>query len=293
MPKSSFCIRFALVAIFAVIALGFLLPPSQAQPGGRPPGFSSPPRPPGMPAPPRPPGAGISGAGISGAGIHGISGAGIHGVSGISGAGITGIHGTGIHGISGAGIHGISGAPGGIGGMPGPPRSEWVCSGCRYVVGTGPIRPNVQTCPGCGARFSNPGIGPPGGGGVPPGGGAPPAGGGGVAPGGGGVGDGPSLLAPELPPNPAAGGSFSPLPPAPEPVVTPPSASSSSTSDSSGSSASDEPAAPSGRSKTLKLIGIVCGSILLLGALAALGVVVANASSSKPTKRGRRRVLDD
>jgi len=37
----------------------------------------------------------------------------------------------------------------------------------------------------------------------------------------------------------------------------------------------------------------VCGSILLLGALAALGVVVANASSSKPNRRPRRRVIDD
>jgi hypothetical protein len=37
----------------------------------------------------------------------------------------------------------------------------------------------------------------------------------------------------------------------------------------------------------------VCGSILLLGAIAALGVVVANASSSKPTRRPRRRAFDD
>lgn len=248
MPRSPVRVRLALVGIFAVFALGFLVPPSQAQPG-RPPGFpSAPARPPGMPA--RPPGAGVTG--ISGAGIHGIHGTGIHG-----------IHGTGIHGIHGAGITGIPNPPG-----FGSSRNEWVCSGCRHVVGTGPIRPSVTTCPGCGARFSNPGAGAPGGaaGTVPPG-----------------AGSEPSLLAPELPPNPAAGG-----------TTTPPTESAAVAAPFSpdATAAPDEPE-PKRGSRTILIVAVVGGGLFLIGAMAMLAFVVMKANApTKPRRRPTRRALD-
>lgn len=291
-----FRVRFALVGIFSVLTLGFVLSPGNAQPGrpggitgigGRPPGSIT-----GMPG-----------------GISGISGrppGGITGISGIHGAGISGIsgiHGAGISGISGAGISGIGGMPGA--GMPGFGRDEWRCSGCNTLVGTGPIRPNVANCPGCRARFNNTTAGalsgmpgaptfptptPPQGLGMP-GGTFPP-----ITP-------APTATtsAPALPVNPAAGTGVFPsapgeTPPADVPASPPPyTPALPFGSSDSGSSNTDSSSAPSsGRSRTIKIIGIVCGSILLIGALAALGVVVANASSSKPTRRPkRRRVVDD
>src|SRR4051794_4315085 len=112
MPTSSLRVRFALVAIFAVLALGFLLSPSQAQPGRPPGGFGALPpglggRPPGgvtgMPAPVTPPGPPPGGIAGTPGGIHG-----------------GGIHGAGISGMGGTGI-----PPGGAPAPNfGPPRSE-------------------------------------------------------------------------------------------------------------------------------------------------------------------------
>jgi hypothetical protein len=77
------------------------------------------------------------------------------------------------------------------------------------------------------------------------------------------------------------------------PAVATPTPAASPASDSSASSSDSQ---PSGRSKKIKLIGIVCGSILLIGALAALGVVVMNANAAKPTKKAkakRKRMVKD
>lgn len=244
MSRSPVRVRLALVGIFAVFALGFLVPASQAQPG-RPPGFpSAPSRPPGMPA--RPPGAGITG--ISGTGIHGI-------------------HGAGIHGIHGAGITGIPN-PGGFGAS----RNEWVCSGCRHVVGTGPIRPSVTTCPGCGARFSNPGVGGAGGaaGTVPPG-----------------AGSEPSLLAPELPPNPAAGGTTTP------PTDSAPTASPAVPFGTDTNPATPDEPEPKRGSRTILIVAVVGGGLFLIGAMAMLAFVVMKANApTKPRRRPTRRALD-
>lgn len=45
--------------------------------------------------------------------------------------------------------------------MPGPPVLSWSCSKCRAVLGTGNFPPNLQTCPNCGVRLINGGIGAP------------------------------------------------------------------------------------------------------------------------------------
>ncbi|HEX5270885.1 MAG TPA: hypothetical protein VFW33_10375, partial [Gemmataceae bacterium] len=82
--------------------------------------------------PPIPPG-GIAGRG----GIGGMPG-------GING---------GIGGMPG-GIRG--GIGGGIGGMPaGPQQTEWVCGGCGKVLGVGPVKPIMPSCPFCGVKFTN------------------------------------------------------------------------------------------------------------------------------------------
>lgn len=253
MPRSHVRVRLALVGIFAVLALGFLVPPGHAQPG-RPPGFPSPPRPPSMPAPARPPGAGITG---------------------ISGAGITGIHGAGISGIHGAGITGIPSPP-----NFGPSRNEWVCSGCRHVVGTGPIRPNVTTCPSCGARFSNPGVGAPSGGAPNTGGTtgtAPPA-----AP------SEPSLLAPELPPNPAAGTTGTTTAPT-EPAPT--TAPALPFVPDTNAATPDQPEAKRG-SRTILIVGVVGGGLFLIGAMGMLAFVVMKANAPTKSRRPKRRVLE-
>ncbi len=226
MPRSYFRVRLALVAIFAVLALGFLVSPGRAQPG-RPPGFPG--RPPGIPAPPTPPRP-----------------------------------------------------PGFGGGIPSPPgfgspsRSEWVCSNCRFVVGTGPIRPNVTQCPKCNVRFSNPG---PGGGGAAPG-GAPPAPGG----------EPPAstLVAPELPTNPAAGlpGTTS------EPASGEPSIAPTTTTPSGADDAPSREPEPKSGGRTILIVGIVIAGIFVFGTLAMLAVVVSKANTPQNVRRPKRRPLE-
>jgi hypothetical protein len=267
-------VRFLLVAIGALLLLGFALPTTQAQfprpggIGGRPPiGFSG----------------GISGMPGRPGGITGISGAGISGIAGRPG---------GNSGISGAGISGISGMPGGLGGGS---RTEmvWRCGKCGGELGRGPVDPGQAVCPYCGVRFSGsqrgPGLYsamphlPPGvsGGGRPFSSGPPPA-----------V-NNPTFPAmtesapqmPDLTPNPNPGGSRSEPSLAPTPAVSaPPGDGSSSEAPESG-----------GTGRTLKIIGIIVASIFFVGIVAMLIVVVSNSSAKGPARHRRRRPysLDD
>lgn len=298
MPNaSSFRVRFAIVGIGTTLALAFLISPGQAQPGRTPGGFS------GRPA------GGIAGnpGGISGmpGGISGISGRPPGSISGmpggIHGAGITGIHGTGISGIHGAGI---SGMPGEMGGFGPSVRDEWRCSGCNHLVGSGPIKPLVDKCPSCGARFSN-GFTPQIGGGLgmpstpvvpPPVAGrfgappvtAPPVT---TPPTFGAPGAAETNPPPALPTNPAFTNPAPPVaPPSSTSVPNPPTASEPSAPAPTGT----ESGTGSGKKgRTILVIGIVVGVILFLGMMAALAVVVSKASAAKPVKRKRRKVYDD
>lgn len=282
MPKSSVPVRAVIVAIFAALAGGFLLPTTQAQPPGfpgRPPGgFGAPGGITGAPGgvtgmPGRPPGAGISGmpsrppgAGITGAGMGG---------PGFGGAGISGA------GISGAGIGGMGGP--GFGGGAGITTYSWSCSRCGASLGTTttPTGSGHTRCPVCSAVFTGTSVAP--GGGMP-----------GAAPSRPPVMSGSAPAAPAPIPSSPAASSPPASPPAPAPFFPSVPAASSDGDSGDGAPAGEGAAAePSGRSRTLKLIGIVCGSILLIGAIGALAVVVSNASSAKPTRRPRRRVIED
>ncbi|MBP3955060.1 hypothetical protein J8F10_07175 [Gemmata sp. G18] len=172
--------------------------------------------------------------------------------------------------------------------MPGPgfgggiTSYSWSCGKCGASLGTtmSPINP-ISNCPRCGVHFtgtnitSGPGAGMPSPGTsspppfVPPSTPSPPP-------------------APTLPTNPAIGGNpILPSAPTAEPSTPAPTYSPAPVTTDNSSNSSD------GRSKTLKVIGIVVGGILLIGALAVLGIVVANANSSAatPVKR-KKRVLD-
>jgi hypothetical protein len=53
---------------------------------------------------------------------------------------------------------GMGGRPGGMPGGPGrlgPPEHVWKCSGCGAIVGHGLIKPTLDHCPSCGAKFVN------------------------------------------------------------------------------------------------------------------------------------------
>lgn len=247
MPRPSFRVRLGLVAIFAVFALGFVVSPGRAQPGrppgfppNRPPGFP-PAGPPSIPTPPTPPRPpSFPGPGFGGPGVGGIP------------------------------------SPPSFGS---PSRSEWVCSNCRHVVGTGPVRPSVTQCPKCSVRFSNPG---PGAGAAP--GVAPPAP----------NGEPPAsaLVAPELPPNPNAGlpGTTSEPTPAAagEPSVSP---TTSAPAGTEATASGREPEAKSGP-RTLLIVGIVIAGVFVFGTLAMLAVVVSKANAPQHVRRPKRRVID-
>lgn len=271
MPRSSSArVRFALVGIFAALALAFVVSPGHAQYGRPPGGFSGRPSP--IIPPMRPPG-----------GITGIHGTGITGISGIHG-GITGISG-GITGIHGTGISGIGGAPG-MGFGPSASRDEWRCSGCNHLVGTGPFKPLVASCPKCNVRFTN-GLSPGGFG--TPGPSAPPARPPSSQPNTGTANTPPP--APTLPTNPAVATS------APAPTETPPAAAGPAPTNPPvpEAGAGPAPSAPpsGGRSRTYAVIGIVVGALLLVGALVALGIVVSNNAATPVKRKVKRRVLDD
>lgn len=242
MARSYFRVRLALLAIFAVLALGFLVSPGRAQPG-RPPGFPGPPtRPPGFPTPPTPPRP---------------------------------------QGFPGPNFGGVPSPPG----FGAPSRSEWVCSNCRFVVGTGPVRPNVTQCPKCSVRFSNPGPGAPGGAGAAPGGAGAAPGGAPALPGGDPAAF--TLVAPELPPNPAAG-----LPgTSDEPAASGEPSAAPTTSAPSGidTALSREPEAKGGP-RTLLIVGIVIAGVFVFGTLAMLAVVVAKANAPQRVRRPRPRL---
>ncbi len=204
----------------------------------------------------------------------------------------------GLPGLPGGAIHGNPGGP--PGGFTKPPPSpgassrppktstgsglfSWKCGGCGASLGIGPASGSgFGWCPRCNARLTGPkstsgsGFGPN----LP------------VTPAKTGSPDA------KAPTNPASGENptfaiSTPVPDNAEPTElanpAPTIPSETSTPDNSSSSSSS-----GGRSKTLKLVGIVFGLIMLLGALAVLALVVANASAaSKPVKRNRRRAFDD
>jgi hypothetical protein len=106
------------------------------------------------------PGGGVGGrpGGIAGQPPGGIGG-GINGQPNIGG--INGQPGN-IAGQPGFQGNGFGGAIGNPPQMPkiGPPQYEWVCSGCGAVVGRGPFKPALSSCPNCRAKFRNgPGAG--------------------------------------------------------------------------------------------------------------------------------------
>jgi hypothetical protein len=239
------------------LVIGLLLPaalmftPAQAQFGGRPPigpgGIAG--RPPGMPG------------GING-GIGGING-GIAGRPGMPG------------GING-GING--GMPGGLG------QHEWVCGGCGKVLGHGPVKPVMPSCPFCGVKFTNgmdfemsrPGGGPPIGG--PPMGaiGGPPMG-------------GPPMGGPNIPPT-------EPAQPNPPPV-NPPDAPAANNNAPAAAAGNPAPASSGGPSvaKTVLIVGAIgCGVLLLFAALGTfLYLSASRAGKNDPPKRRRKRVYHD
>lgn len=238
MPKSSaFRIRFALVGILSVLALGFLLPPSFAQPGRprppapRPPTFRPPtvPQPPTMPQPPRVPPVQPFRPPI----------------------------------------------------MPGTVTvSEWYCTGCKAVLGRGPIKPALASCPQCGARFSNGSPGPDGFANIP----SRPTEPGGPA-------------APPLPTNPAfinANASSEPAAGAtPDDQPREESNPIASPSSEDNPVPSDRPASSKNGSRAIVIVGIVVGALFALGAMTMLIMIVVKASATKPTRRKRRKEQDD
>ncbi|MDY3557565.1 hypothetical protein R5W23_000091 [Gemmata sp. JC673] len=148
----------------------------------------------------------------------------------------------------------------------------------------------IAVCPHCGVRFngttidhgigSGPSIG--GGLGIPPTTPAPPPA---VPPDTSGL--SPQVGAGALPTNPA----YNPAPLSSTPLDPPSTSASPPTFGESG--AYPPSATAGGRGKTLRLIGLVVGVILLVGFLAALGVVVSNAATTKPIRRRPRRFDDD
>ncbi len=118
-------VRFALVGIFALLALGLSLHTGQAQ-FGRPPGFGGGMKPPGM--------------------------GGMHGPQMRPPGGFTGLPGGGFPGTGMGGMHGRYG--GGFGG--GRTEIVWRCTACNGELGRGPTDPGQSICPHCGAHLSGP-----------------------------------------------------------------------------------------------------------------------------------------
>jgi hypothetical protein len=187
--------------------------------------------------------------------------------------------GGGIGGMPGGGRPG-----GGIGGMPGggPLQTEWRCSKCNALLGTGPVKPNLASCPQCGAHFVNgggfgpiePPVMPPGGGAQPPA-TPPPAGGN-----------------PKQPanPNPPAAPPQNPNPPAAPPAnnnnnfVPPAPANNQAAAADSGLS---------GRT-VLIIVAVGGGALLLFAALGTfLYISVSRAAKENAPRRKRRRVYHD
>jgi hypothetical protein len=286
-------VRFALVAIFTLLALGFLLPSGHAQ-FGRPPG----------PPPVRPPGAGMPGrpGGITGVpgGITGMPGPPLRPPGGITGmpggipgrpGGITGMPGGGITGTPG----GITGMPGrlggGLGGGIGGGRGEvvWTCTGCNGELGRGPVDPGQSICPHCGARLtgpsgpaafgSNPGMHSgtgtrPYGGSVSPPPAAPPSG------------PPPDTAPPAVPETSAPG--------APA-IGALPFLGSSSPDDSSPADTSSSSESPGGSGKSRKvllIVGLTIATVFLVGVVVMLVMVMRNTSGSRPVRARRRPAFD-
>ena len=274
---SALRVRFFLIGIGALLALGFALPTTQAQfpppgsIGGRPPiGF----------------GGGISGMPGRPGGITGISG-GISGISGRPG---------GISGISGFSGVGISGMPGGLGGGS---RTEmvWRCGKCGGELGRGLADPGQTVCPYCGVRFSGSKRGPGlysamphfppaiSGGGQPFSSGPPPAVNSPTFP----TTTDTNPQMPDLTPNPNAGNNAGETRPPPAPAPAP-TISSQPADDSA-----PESTGSGSTGRTLKIIGIIVASVFFVVIVAMLIVVVSNSSPKRPARHRRQRPysLDD
>jgi hypothetical protein len=207
--------------------------------------------------------------------------------------GIGGING-GIGGMPG----GMAGRPGGInggiaGGMPGGMgQHEWVCGGCGKVLGTGPVKPIIASCPACGVKFTNgldfevsrPGGGPPIGG--------PPMGGIGGMPGGPPMG-GPPMGGANIPPT---------VPARPEPPQQnqpePPVANNNNNIPAPAPAADNAAPANTGNSTATRTVLIVaaigCGVLLLFAALGTFLYISATRSGKNDVpQRRRKRVYHD
>jgi hypothetical protein len=192
----------------------------------------------------------------------------------------------------------FTGMPGGFNppGMPNSPfgpgfpgrmnETVWQCDKCKAVLGTGPVKPMMVSCPRCGVRFANgltPGfspVGPFGGTGMtPPG--IPPA------PGMPGNVPAPGLQPPQLPTEPPAGAE--PPPPAPaageQPPEVPPLPADSTTS--------TVPTSSGGSSKGKVVAIIVAVGVILVGVLVLVGAaLVVVFTQKKPAPRRRRTAYD-
>src|SRR5262245_13146363 len=155
MPKSlAFRVRFALIGVFALLALVLLISESHAQRPGGGGGFGG-----------APPGGGGGRPGVGGGGVGGAP-ARPGGVGGApprpGGAG-------GMPPRPGGGV----GQPGGWNGgrpvvVPAPmvpqggggggggvwvQEQVWICTACEGEIGRGPTKPGLKSCPRCGAWF--------------------------------------------------------------------------------------------------------------------------------------------
>jgi hypothetical protein len=174
----------------------------------------------------------------------------------------------GISGMPG-GISGISGMPGGISGISGfgggftVTETEWRCSGCRTVLGRGPVKPSYSSCPQCQAQFRN------------------SIGGGGFTM----VSPPPPMTSPPF--NPPVQPTIPPPAPDPQPTFPLPGFTSPTpTTPTSGGSSGDPSSGDVGMK--WKIIGLVVLALLIIGVTG--GALVWNANRSREDHRRRRYV---
>ena len=249
--------RLGLVLTVTLVAAVFAMSSIHGQ-GPRP---SLPPRPGGIPG-------GITG-GMPG-GITGGTAGGLNG--GITGGMPGGIRGGMPGGITGGNPGGFTGGRPGGGILGGGPRFEFKCSGCGKVVGQGNSSLDAPaSCPFCGVRFINGGIGR----------GGPPAGTPGMTPPG-----NPGILPktglpgppPTEPIKPVGGAS---APPASNPAPTPDTGTSTASTEKSGN----------GRTIAFAVGLIVVALLILVGGTVLM--IVSLKSSGKSGRKRRRRSEDD
>lgn len=213
----------------------------------------------------------------------------------------------------GMGISGMPGMPGGQftgmrggftgGGFTGGGETVWECGKCKYVLGRGPVKPRVMSCPQCGVRFVNgmsPGMAAPGrfrppfGGGFPPsmpnqpgvpGGNMPP---GMQPPGGFPNNQPPGGQPPQLPTEPPPGANPEPPQPAQPPV---PAAGEQPPAPAGAATSNPPPSSKSSSSKTKWIAIAFAVGIILVGivVLAGAALLVYSQKKSAAPRRKRRR----